>query len=210
GVLFCQTRPCSDLEIAPKRIESRTPPARKQITAFVFHLGRPAPDVTMLHLRYPVQDRVRFRAGQYLQVLLQDGTRRNYSMAGPPQETDGARRCMSATCSLPPLPWRWTPCASSRSSTTPPAFDLSPGKWTRYDLCGRYDLFHFDGRAIADLRVQAPAMIENLDQSEGRCPRWRRLARVGGMSEGGVITIQPAPYAGIGSRPRSSAIRSPL
>ncbi len=89
GVLFCQTRPRSDLEIAPKRIEASTPPKRKTIGAFVFRLSRPTPDVTMLHLRYPPQDRVRFRAGQYLQVLLEDGTRRNYSMAGPPQETDG-------------------------------------------------------------------------------------------------------------------------
>lgn len=91
GVLFCQLRPRSDLEIAPKRIESRAPPLRKQITAFVFRLTRPAPDVTLLHLRYPANERVRFRAGQYLQVLLDDGTHRNYSMAGPPQETDGTK-----------------------------------------------------------------------------------------------------------------------
>lgn len=91
GVLFCQLRPRSDLEIAPKRIESRTPPPTKQIAAFVFRKTRPAPDVTILHLRYPANERVRFRAGQYLQVLLEDGTRRNYSMAGPPQESDGTK-----------------------------------------------------------------------------------------------------------------------
>jgi len=91
GVLFCQLRPCSDLEIAPRRIESRTPPPTKRIIAFVFRMTRPAPDVTILHLRYPANERVRFRAGQYLQVLLDDGTRRNYSMAGPPQETDGTK-----------------------------------------------------------------------------------------------------------------------
>ncbi len=89
GVLYCQTRPDSDVEIAPKRIESSMPPARRLVTASVFRRSNPAPDVTTLHLRYQPQDRVRFRAGQYLQVLLDDGTRRNYSMAGPPQETDG-------------------------------------------------------------------------------------------------------------------------
>jgi NAD(P)H-flavin reductase/ferredoxin len=89
SVLFCQLRPRSDLEISPRRIESRAPPLRKQLTAVVFRLIRPAPEVTILHLRYPANERVRFRAGQYLQVILDDGTRRNYSMAGPPQETDG-------------------------------------------------------------------------------------------------------------------------
>lgn len=89
GVLFCQTRPRSGIEIAPRRIAARAPPVRKQITAFVFRANRPAPDVTLLHLRYPPQDRAHFRAGQYLQVLLPDGSRRTYSMAGPPQETDG-------------------------------------------------------------------------------------------------------------------------
>lgn len=89
GVLFCQARPCTDLEIAPKRIERRDPPARRRVDAFVFRLAHPTPDVTVLHLRYPPQHRVRFQAGQYLQVLLDDGTRRNYSMAAGPQQTDG-------------------------------------------------------------------------------------------------------------------------
>jgi NAD(P)H-flavin reductase/ferredoxin len=89
GVLYCQARPRSNLEIAPKRISSSVPPARKRINSRVFRVHRPAPDVTVLHLRYPPQDRVHFRAGQHLEVTLDDGSRRNYSMAGPPQETDG-------------------------------------------------------------------------------------------------------------------------
>jgi NAD(P)H-flavin reductase/ferredoxin len=89
GVLYCQARPRSDLEIAPKRIGTSAPPARKRISARVFRVHRPAPDVTLLHLRYPPQDRVHFRAGQHLEVTLDDGSRRNYSMAGAPHETDG-------------------------------------------------------------------------------------------------------------------------
>jgi CDP-4-dehydro-6-deoxyglucose reductase len=88
GVLYCQATPRSDLDIAPKRISTSAPPARKRISARVFRLHRPAPDVTLLHLRYPPQDRVHFRAGQHLEVTLDDGSRRNYSMAGAPQETN--------------------------------------------------------------------------------------------------------------------------
>src|SRR5262245_63588389 len=35
AVLMCQARPCSDVEIAPKRIEKRAPPLRKILTASV-------------------------------------------------------------------------------------------------------------------------------------------------------------------------------
>src|SRR5690606_13033982 len=42
-----------------------------------------------LQLRFPAGTRVPFRAGQYLQVVLQDGSRRSYSMANPSHQTDG-------------------------------------------------------------------------------------------------------------------------
>ena len=63
GVLFCQTRPLSDVEIASRRIVPSAPPARKTIEAFVFRMVRPTPDIILLHLRFRPQDRVRFRAG---------------------------------------------------------------------------------------------------------------------------------------------------
>jgi NAD(P)H-flavin reductase/ferredoxin len=88
-VLICQARPCSDVEIAPKRIETSAPPARKSLTATVYRMARPAPDVVILNLRFPTGVRARFQAGQYLQVLMPDGGRRNYSMANPPHENDG-------------------------------------------------------------------------------------------------------------------------
>ena len=52
AVLMCQARPCSDVEIAPKRIEKRTPPLRKTLTASVYRLARPAADVSVLTLRF--------------------------------------------------------------------------------------------------------------------------------------------------------------
>ena len=90
-VLYCQTRPRSDLEIAPKSIAKADPFARKTLNARVFRLQRLADDVMLVHLRYPAGERVRFKAGQYLTILLDNGERRDFSMANPPQESDGAQ-----------------------------------------------------------------------------------------------------------------------
>jgi CDP-4-dehydro-6-deoxyglucose reductase/3-phenylpropionate/trans-cinnamate dioxygenase ferredoxin reductase subunit len=89
GVLLCRAKPASDVAIAPKRIEKRNPLARKRITATVYRIRRPAPDVVILQLRFPAGTRGKFRAGQYLRVMMPDGDSRNFSMANPPHENDG-------------------------------------------------------------------------------------------------------------------------
>ncbi|MHA6796986.1 2Fe-2S iron-sulfur cluster-binding protein [Pseudonocardia bannensis] len=90
GVLLCQARPRTDVEIAPQRIARREPPARKTVTAKVHKITHPADDVAVVQLRFPTGVRARFRAGQYLTVALPDGDTRNYSMANPPHQNDGA------------------------------------------------------------------------------------------------------------------------
>jgi NAD(P)H-flavin reductase len=52
-------------------------------------MATPAPGVTVLTLRFAAGLRAKFRAGQYLQVTMPSGDRRNYSMANPPHENDG-------------------------------------------------------------------------------------------------------------------------
>jgi CDP-4-dehydro-6-deoxyglucose reductase/3-phenylpropionate/trans-cinnamate dioxygenase ferredoxin reductase subunit len=89
AVLMCQARPRSDVGVALKRIEPSAPPLRKTLAASVYRLARLAPDVSVLTLRFANGVRARFRAGQYLQVLMADGDRRNFSMANPPQHNDG-------------------------------------------------------------------------------------------------------------------------
>jgi NAD(P)H-flavin reductase/ferredoxin len=90
AVLLCRAKPTSDILIHPHRIERRDPSARKVITARVFRLMRPAPDVVTMLLRFPVSIRAKFKAGQYLRILMPEGDTRNFSMANPPQESDGA------------------------------------------------------------------------------------------------------------------------
>jgi NAD(P)H-flavin reductase/ferredoxin len=88
--LFCQARPQSDLEIAVHSIERIDPNARKVVEAKIYRITRVTEDITLLQLRFPAGVRVKFKAGQYLHVLLDDGSRRSFSMANPPQQSDGA------------------------------------------------------------------------------------------------------------------------
>jgi NAD(P)H-flavin reductase len=88
--LFCNTRPRSDLLVAPRSINKADPFARKTVHARVFRLQRVADDVMLVHLRFPAGVRVKFKAGQHLSLILQNGERRDFSMANPPQESDGA------------------------------------------------------------------------------------------------------------------------
>jgi NAD(P)H-flavin reductase/ferredoxin len=90
-VLFCNARPRSDLVIAPRSISRADPFARKTVVARVFRLQRLASDVMLVHLRFPAGVRVKFKAGQHLNLILGNGERRDFSMANPPRESDGAQ-----------------------------------------------------------------------------------------------------------------------
>jgi len=88
--LVCRAQPRDDLTIRPKRFERIDIFRRKTITASVYRLDRPAPDVTIVTLRFPIGLRAPFKAGQYLQVIMEDGDRRNFSIANPTRHNDGA------------------------------------------------------------------------------------------------------------------------
>ena len=90
-VLFCNARPRSDLVIKPRSIGKADPFARKTTTARVFRLVRLADDVMLVHLRFPAGIRARFKAGQHLNLILDNGERRDFSMANPPRESDGVQ-----------------------------------------------------------------------------------------------------------------------
>ena len=89
--LFCNARPRSDLVIAPRSISKADPFARKTVDARVFRLQKLADDVMLVHLRFPAGIRVKFKAGQHLNLILDNGERRDFSMANPPRESDGAQ-----------------------------------------------------------------------------------------------------------------------
>ncbi|HET9404786.1 MAG TPA: CDP-6-deoxy-delta-3,4-glucoseen reductase [Burkholderiales bacterium] len=85
--LFCQARPRSDLLIqcrelgaAVKGMQIRMMPAR------VMKMERAAPDVMLLELKLPANEKFMFLAGQYVDLILRDGTRRSFSMANAPHD----------------------------------------------------------------------------------------------------------------------------
>ena len=82
--LFCQARPLGDVVIeartigAAKDIQIKTLPCRVQT------MQRLADDVMVLGLKLPANERLQFLAGQYLEFLLKDGSRRSFSMGNAP------------------------------------------------------------------------------------------------------------------------------
>lgn len=89
AVKLCRARPRSDLRIVPREFAAVDPKTRKPLAAKVLRIDRPSSDVAVLKLRFPAGVRAKFKAGQYLKVLLDDGQERCFSMANPPQSNDG-------------------------------------------------------------------------------------------------------------------------
>lgn len=89
--LFCQARPSSDVEISARSITRLDPNAHKVVDAKIYRVTRMSDDISLLQLRFPAGTRIKFKAGQYLQVLLEDGARRSFSMANPPHQSDGVQ-----------------------------------------------------------------------------------------------------------------------
>ena len=87
-VLYCMCAPASDVVLRPVSWKRIDPSARKTFKAKVHSNQLAAPDVSVLRLRLPTGQRAKFQAGQYLQILQEDGSARSYSMANPPQEND--------------------------------------------------------------------------------------------------------------------------
>ena len=83
-ILLCQARARSDLRIEARligrtgEVEVRTLPCRIEA------MHRLADDVMQVLLRLPSVERLEFQPGQYLDVLLEGGRRRSFSIATPP------------------------------------------------------------------------------------------------------------------------------
>ena len=86
AVLLCQAVPASDLLLAAREVASVEDIARRRLSVRVTGKRPLAPDVTGLHLQ-PVDGtpRLQWLPGQYLDVLLDGGRRRPFSIANGPQ-----------------------------------------------------------------------------------------------------------------------------
>ena len=81
--LLCCARPRSNLVIEAHVERSTTNPAKK-IPCRVSRLERLAEDVMLVELQLPATEAFGFRAGQYIDILLDNGLRRSFSIANAP------------------------------------------------------------------------------------------------------------------------------
>ncbi len=86
-ILFCCASPLSDVEIEYEEGAAGREHAPLH-SARVDRFERVAPDVMILHLRLAENERLDFQAGQFINIILDDGERRAYSFATCPPATD--------------------------------------------------------------------------------------------------------------------------
>lgn len=84
--LFCCARAQSDLSIECKEVRSLQDIPLRTLPARVQKLTRVAPDVMILELKLPANERLQFLAGQYIDILLKEGKRRAFSLANAPHD----------------------------------------------------------------------------------------------------------------------------
>jgi CDP-4-dehydro-6-deoxyglucose reductase, E3 len=87
-VLLCQARPLDDLELEARLIAAVDAVEIKTLPCRIERLQLLGSDVVQVWLRLPAVETLRFQPGQYLDVLLDGGRRRSFSIASPPHDSE--------------------------------------------------------------------------------------------------------------------------
>ena len=82
--LFCSAIPQTDLVIEARELTGFGDIPIRKMPARIAKIERVTPDVAILSIQLPANERLQFRAGQYMDFILKDGARRQYSMATAP------------------------------------------------------------------------------------------------------------------------------
>ncbi|MBL8398736.1 MAG: 2Fe-2S iron-sulfur cluster binding domain-containing protein [Candidatus Accumulibacter sp.] len=85
-VLLCCATALEDVEIEYRADTSAKPVGNYR--ARVVHMARLTDDVMRIHLKLPDGEPLAFKAGQYLNIILDDGQRRAFSFANPPHQAE--------------------------------------------------------------------------------------------------------------------------
>jgi CDP-4-dehydro-6-deoxyglucose reductase len=86
--LLCKARARSDLVIKVRSVDRGDSITPQKMPCRLQDMSRAANDVMILTVKLPASHTFRFRAGQYIDVLLPDGRRRSFSIANAPQDGD--------------------------------------------------------------------------------------------------------------------------
>ena len=87
-ILLCQARPLTDLVVEARLIAAIADVEIKTLPCRIARLTPLAGDVMQVHLRLPAVETLRFQPGQYLDILLEGGRRRSFSIASPPHDSE--------------------------------------------------------------------------------------------------------------------------
>lgn len=82
--LLCCATPHSDITLESRNVTNAGDIPIKKMPVRVARLEKVSDDVIILSLQLPANDRLQFKAGQYIEFMLKDGKRRSYSMANAP------------------------------------------------------------------------------------------------------------------------------
>lgn len=84
GALFCCAKPQSDLTIEAREMLADDDYPIKKLPSRIAKLTKLCDDVMLIELQLPANEKLNYRAGQYIEFLLKDGKRRSYSLANAP------------------------------------------------------------------------------------------------------------------------------
>jgi CDP-4-dehydro-6-deoxyglucose reductase, E3 len=84
--LFCCAKPLTDLLIEVREVRKAGDIQIRKMPCRIESIDKPAPDVAIVKLKLPANERLQFLAGQYIDFLLKDGRRRSFSLANPPHD----------------------------------------------------------------------------------------------------------------------------
>ena len=88
-VLTCCATPLTDVVLESRQVTELGALPMKKMPVRVSSMSRVSGDVMLLQLQLPANDPFTFRAGQYVEFILRDGSRRSYSMANAPHNGPG-------------------------------------------------------------------------------------------------------------------------
>jgi CDP-4-dehydro-6-deoxyglucose reductase len=83
-VLTCCATPQTDCVVEARNVPGVGDFPVLKLPSRVLSLEKPAADVAVLRLQLPANQNLQYRAGQYVEFILQGGARRSYSMANAP------------------------------------------------------------------------------------------------------------------------------
>lgn len=88
-VLTCCAKPLGPIKLKVRELSGLGDIPIKKMPCRLQSIEKPAADVAVLKLQLPANEVLQFNAGQYIELMLRDGSRRSYSLANAPYQEGG-------------------------------------------------------------------------------------------------------------------------